>query len=97
MSQQDEEIPQVVINGLDAIARIQKVVSKQIEFSYQDLDQADDLRQAIQVIQNELAQYNQILRQSKQQQQKQQAEEKAKAEEVEADEEPKLESVKEDE
>lgn len=59
----EQETPQVVIQGLNALNRIQKIVSKQIEFTYNDLDQADDLRQSFQIIQSELANYNNIVRQ----------------------------------
>jgi len=70
----DKEVPQVVVNGIGTLNKIEKIIKRSISFDYEDLDQADELRQAIATVRNDLFNYNQIIRNSKIQQMKQQEE-----------------------
>lgn len=99
---QEQNIPDIMAQGINGLQRIEKIVSRNITFDYEDLDQADELRQAINVVRNDLFSYNQALRNSKaqqiQQQQVQQpdakdagASKKMKAVDVKKDSEPEIE------
>lgn len=75
----EQEIPQVVVQGLSALNRMEKICKRHLNFSFEDVDDAGELNQSIQVIRQDLFNYNQAVRQS--QIQKQQQEQRPEAEE----------------
>ena len=70
----ENQVPQVVINGIGALNKAEKIIKRKLTFDFEDLDQADELRQTIATARNDLFNYNQIIRNSKIQQLQQQAE-----------------------
>ena len=71
MSNTEQQVPQVVVQGIASLNRLEKVVSRNVNFDYDDLDQADGMREAIATCRNDLFNYNNIVRQHKIQQMKQ--------------------------
>lgn len=74
----EQQVPQILVQGIKGLQRIEKIVSRNVDFAYDDLDQADELREAINLVRNDLFNYNQAARQTKiQQLQQQQAQQQA--------------------
>ena len=71
MSNTEQQVPQVVVQGIASLNRLEKVVSRNVNFDYDDLDQADEMREAIATCRNDLFNYNNIVRQHKIQQMEQ--------------------------
>lgn len=68
----EQKVPQVLINGIGSLNRIEKIISRHMNFSFEDLDQADELREAFGNARTDLFNYNQLVRKSKIQQLQQQ-------------------------
>lgn len=68
----EQQVPQVLINGIGSLNRIEKIISRHMNFSFEDLDQADELREAFGNARADLFNYNSLVRKSKIQQLQQQ-------------------------